>query len=159
MFWSYQWKCQRSVYACACARARMYAHTLARTHLPQFFKKLVRYCGSAFFFFFFPLFPLWLDKPLDFLCPFVLYLHFLVLGAKALSGLQESLCPALWQKAVIHTRASVLPCRCASVQTCRGKDLVRFKQIFQYLQYGQELRAGGSWADEVYQRCLPKSNV
>lgn len=62
-------------------------HMPAHTHLPQFFKKLVRYCGSAFFFFL--LFLFWLDKPLDFFYPFVLYLHFPVFGAKALSDLHR----------------------------------------------------------------------
>lgn len=93
MFWSYydqadfsayQWKCQRSVYAFACAHTHASMHT--RTYLSSF-KKLVRYCGSAFFFFL--LFLFWLDKPLDFFCPFVLYLHFPVLGAKALSDLHR----------------------------------------------------------------------
>lgn len=61
-------------------------HMPAHTHLPQFFKKLVRYCGSAFFSL---LFLFWLDKPLDFFYPFVLYLHFPVFGAKALSDLHR----------------------------------------------------------------------
>lgn len=64
-------------------------HMRAHTHLPQFFKKLVRYCGNAFFFL---LFLFWLDKLLGFFCPFVLHLHFPLLGAKALSDLHRVSC-------------------------------------------------------------------